>query len=46
VKRKLWEILVPYEKDGKPIHIDHHHKWDEFVESIAGGLTILKLTRG
>ena len=37
----LWEILVP---GNYPL--DHHKEWDKKVESIAGGLTILKPVKG
>lgn len=37
----LWEILVP---KNKPLKL--HKAWDKKVESIAGGLTILKPVKG
>jgi len=39
----LWEILVPKEN---VVPIDHHHAWDDYVESITGGLTVMKSSRG
>ena len=45
--KKLWEILVPnFAKDGTKYALDHHHKWDEKVKEIAGGITILKPAKG
>lgn len=42
---KLWEILVPCQRnDGKPYRTRHHRGWDAQVLRITGGLTILKPT--
>ena len=44
---QLWEILVPtHDNDGKKIRLSHHHEWDSKVESLCGGLTILKAAKG
>jgi hypothetical protein len=43
--RQLWEILVPATIDSVRLP-DEHHKWDEFVRSTAGGLTILHTVKG
>lgn len=43
----LWEILIPERwNDSTKIRLYHHHKWDDFVQSVAGGLTILKTYTG
>lgn len=40
--KKMWEILVPAEKNGIEIPVEYHRKWDAQVHDIAGGLTIFK----
>ncbi len=46
-KKSLWEILVPkYSNEGKEFTLKHHHRWDEKVRNIAGGVTILKTAKG
>jgi hypothetical protein len=46
-KIKLWEILVPtHFNNGEEIPVEHHQEWDEYVKSLAGGLTIMKKGRG
>jgi len=44
----LYEILVPtmYGDTLTPIGTKHHKKWDERVQAISGGLTILSPARG
>lgn len=54
----LYEILVPTRMhkqtvngiidwtSDKPIKTRHHKKWDEFVQKISGGLTLLKPASG
>jgi len=43
----LWEILVPtFDNDGKHFGLSYHQKWDEKVRAIAGGITILKTSKG
>lgn len=44
----LYEILVPtiYGDTLKPIRTRHHKKWDERVQAITGGMTILASARG
>lgn len=43
----LWEILVPVcTNEGNTIPVSFHRRWDAGVEKIAGGLTILKSTKG
>lgn len=44
----LFEILVPtiYGDTLKPIRTRHHKKWDERVQAITGGMTILASARG
>jgi hypothetical protein len=44
----LYEILVPtiYGDTLKPIRTRHHKKWDERVQDITGGMTILAAARG
>ena len=49
--KKLWEILVPttyHDKDGKEFiwARTHHQYWDSRVSEIAGGLTILRCSKG
>lgn len=44
---KLWEILVPCQKnDGTGYSTKHHREWDKQVLRITGGLTVLKPTTG
>ncbi len=46
-KKKLWEILIPkYSNSGSEYPLTHHQRWDDYVRSIAGGLTIFKRSRG
>jgi len=46
-KLQLWEILVPTQlNDGFKIKIEHHKKWDDFVQKITNGLTIQKTSKG
>lgn len=46
-KKKLWEILVPSASNsGKHYSLDYHHKWDEKVRDIAGGMTVLRSAKG
>jgi len=48
----LWEILVPQfwnpDTNGIAVAIEdeHHYAWDEYVRSLANGLTILKPVKG
>jgi len=42
----LWEILVPTERDGKPVRTKSHKEWDCQVRRITGGLTVLTPTKG
>ncbi len=44
----LYEILVPtiYGDTLKPIRTRHHKKWDELVQAISGGMTILSSAMG
>jgi len=45
--KSLWEILVPnYDNSGKKYDLDYHHKWDDEVRKLTGGLTILKTAKG
>lgn len=37
----MYEILVPC-----GFALSHHHKWDDFVRSQAGGLTLLRSVKG
>lgn len=48
MNKELWEILVPANtfNDGERITLFHHREFDKYVESIAGGLTIMKPVRG
>jgi len=50
-QKEVWEILVPKNwntdvSEGSEIHVDHHHKWDQYVSGLAGGLTITRSTLG
>lgn len=46
-KLRLWEILVPVcMNDGHKIEIEHHKKWDKFVQELTNGLTIQKTSKG
>lgn len=45
----LYEILIPTRYgDGKmsPIRTRHHKQWDDRVQAISGGMTILSSARG
>lgn len=43
---KLYEILVPTVRNGKPVRTRHHKEWDKYVRGLSGGLTILKPAKG
>lgn len=43
---KLWEILVPTMRDGKPVRTRSHREWDARIRRISGGLTIFKPVKG
>jgi len=43
---KMWEIFVPASGNEQPFSYDHHKKWDAYVKSLAGGLTIMKTAKG
>lgn len=45
-KNKMWEILVPASNKEQEFTYEHHKKWDEYVKTLAGGLTILKTAKG
>ena len=47
MRKYMWEILVPASnnKDLK-FSYEHHKEWDEYVKSVAGGLTINKTAKG
>lgn len=46
--KKLYEVLVPtiYGDTMKPIRTRHHKRWDDFVRSISGGLTLMTPAKG
>ena len=45
--RDMWEILVPtISNEGKPFRTKYHRIWDNKVQDISGGLTILNPTKG
>ena len=45
--RDMWEILVPtVRNEGKPFRTRYHRIWDDKVQAISGGLTILMPTKG
>lgn len=47
MKRDMWEILVPtIRNDGTPFKVKYHRIWDDKVNEISGGLTILTPTKG
>jgi len=46
MKKELWEILVPASNNEQSFSYEHHKKWDEFVKSISGGITITKTVKG
>jgi len=47
MKLFLWEILVPRnDNNGKDFPVSYHRLWDNEVVQIAGGLTIMKPTKG
>ena len=43
---ELWEILVPTEKNGKPLRTRYHRVWDDKVRTLSGGLTIMQPAKG
>ncbi len=43
---KMWEIFVPASSNDQEFTYDHHKKWDDYVKSLAGGLTIMKTAKG
>ncbi len=43
--KDLWEILIPVSKGTSKFSQAHHRQWDEYVRSLAGGLTILHPTK-
>ena len=44
---KIWEILVPHNKNnGKTFSYEHHQIWDKKVYELAGGLTIQRVSKG
>ena len=45
-EKKMWEIVVPVEMNGLKVDVSYHHKWDEKVRKISGGLTIMKSAIG
>lgn len=45
-KQKMWEIFVPASNKTLEFSYEHHKKWDEYVKSLAGGLTILRTAKG
>ncbi len=44
----MWEIFVPTINriTGKPVKTKFHKKWDEKVNAVVGGLTIMPPTKG
>ena len=47
METSMWEILVPtINNDGKPFKTKYHRVWDDKVQEISGGLTILTPTKG
>ncbi len=45
--KTLWEILVPANSnDGIEYSLEHHKEWDTKIRELAGGLTILRTTKG
>lgn len=46
-RNKLWEILVPkHSNEGREYPVGYHRLWDENIEQLAGGITILRTARG
>jgi hypothetical protein len=40
---ELWEIMVPTVRDnGRPYRTRHHRAWDQQINRITGGMTILR----
>lgn len=45
--KNLYQILVPtMDRFGDEIHVDKHRDWDAYVRNLAGGLTVLKPSKG
>ena len=45
-EQEMWEILVPASNKLQEFTYEHHKRWDEFVISISGGVTIMKTVKG
>lgn len=43
---ELWEILVPASWGKQQFSYEHHKAWDDYVISIAGGLTVFRGAKG
>lgn len=44
---ELWEVLVPKSNNsGEEISIEVHKKWDAYVKTVTGGLTIMRSAKG
>lgn len=43
---QLWEILVPYAMGRKNVQVPYHRIWDSKVMEIAGGMTLMKVSKG
>ena len=43
----MYTILVPCQYNGgKPVRTRHHREWDKVVIRLAGGMTLLKPSKG
>src|SRR6476646_4663643 len=46
VVTSVYEILVPTRVKNRGVPIEHHYQWDDYVKSIAGGLTVYRAAKG
>ena len=44
---ELWEVLVPKtDNEGKEFSLEFHKEWDNYIKTIAGGLTVMRSAKG
>ena len=47
MKTEMWEILVPASSNkSQEFTYEHHKAWDDFIKSVAHGVTIMKTAKG
>ena len=46
-EQMMWEILVPVkDNSGNKFPLSYHNEWDNFVENLTGGLTVMRPAKG